>query len=128
MITNEQFISKIIELTKEDKITWNYLDSNKIIYESLDLTPGIKGFLKEGFDKNSSFYAKINYNFIVFYKISDAKLSVLDSLIFKTVPSTFREIRTIELEENKNELIRLHNIIKSKFPNSEDIINDILNL
>lgn len=131
MNKNEQFVNKLIELTKTNKMTWLYLDENDELFSTLNLSPFERissTFDYDEFNSDSSFYAKINSNFIVLYELRTASENLLSSLRLKTVPSTFKDIQNIELTENKELLLRLLNVVKSQFPNSEDIINDILNL
>lgn len=130
MNKNEQFVNKLIELTSAKKISWEYLDEDEIIYNSLQISPfeNNKLIFDIVFNPNSSFYTEINSNFIVLYEIVTSTGNLLSSLRLKTVPNSYKDIQNIELTENKELMLRLLNVIKSQFPNSEDIINDILNM
>jgi len=126
-----EFITKLGELTKSDKITWEYLDSNKSLYNSINLSPyntydvisaALEG--KKSFDTSNSYFTKINDNFIILYTDSASKegSSLVERLRLLLVPRTFKSIRRIS---NSNESITLLTIIKSKFPSADDIIQDI---
>ena len=70
------FLNKLINETKEKKINWKYLDSNKSLYEGMNWTytsteyslfVGEKEKLKPNFNTEDSFYANKNGTNIVIY-------------------------------------------------------------
>ena len=119
MTRNIEIIKKLIDLTKSKKIKWNYLGEADSIYNGLSM-------YASGFDHDNSFYSEIENNYIVLVAarpISNQLLAERISLHF--VPNTFRDIQKID---SSKELLRLHTLVKSNFPNSEEIINHILNM
>ena len=131
----DEFISKLIILTKEDKIRWEYLDSSKEIFDHLGLYSYSNSMdilsnamlNKQGFDASNSFYTTINNNYIIMFTRSPSSKeeNIYEKLQLWLVPRTFKAINKIDV---KNNVVSLQLIIKSKFPNSEDIINDIFAL
>jgi hypothetical protein len=129
----EHFLTQLIELTKADKIQWNYLDSNKDLYNQLytfqsggsdSLISNL--FSKKNFDADNSFYTKIDTNFIVvFTRPKSEDESLIERLNLYLVPRTYKSIQSIDDYE---EIVRLQTIIRSKFPNPEDIINDVMRI
>lgn len=129
----DEFVSKLIILTKDDKIRWEYLDSNKELYDHINLYPYVNSMdslsnamlNKIGFDSSNSYYTSINNNHIViFTRISSSKEeSIYEKLQLWLVPRTYKAINKLDI---KNNIVSLQSIIKSKFPNSDDIINDII--
>jgi hypothetical protein len=126
-----KFVLKLIELTKEGTIQWKYLDGNDTLCKQIGLEP--KSIIpipsltfSTLFDKNSSFYVQVKTNYIVLYKTTQQE-NLIDSLRLLTVPSSFKDIQNISTE-TEEDILRLFSIIKSKFPSSEGIINDILSM
>jgi len=144
-MNKDSLILKLIELTKEQKIQWEYLDiyndvcenllikarsplQNKTSFEVLSEMK-IVGSKKE-FDSDNSFVACINENFIViFAEVQNRnEPQVLgERLTLMIVPRTFKDITKWE-DDNEGNLVRLHTLIKSNFPSSEDVVNDIFNM
>lgn len=141
----DELIEKILELSKERKIIWEYLDENEILYQHLKVTPKkdigytlsndyvaeiVKSSLnlKTYFDTNASFYARIGENYIVLLrnmKKNEENVLAADRIKLMLVPHTFKGIKTIE---ETDRIMRLHNYVKAQFPDIEDIINDIFHL
>jgi hypothetical protein len=126
-----KFVLKLIELTKEGTLQWKYLDENDTLCKQIRLEP--KSIIQIPsltfstlFDKNSSFYVEVKTNYIVLYKATQQE-NLIDSLRLLTVPSSFKDIQNISTEAEED-ILRLFSIIKSKFPSSEGIINDILSM
>jgi len=119
MARDIEVINKLIELTKSKKINWYYLGEADSIYNGLSM-------YASGFDHDNSFYSEIESDYIVLVAArptSDQLLVERITLLF--VPNTFRDIQKINSSE---ELLKLHTLVKSNFPNSEEIINHILNM
>jgi len=139
MILNDdkhhELLSSLFVLTKEDKITWNYLDSEKPLFISLNLTPyGVNESLSlvllnrtQKFDASNSFYTSVNNNYIVIYVLysNNDEESFVSRLKLLLVPRTYKSVEEVKCP---NEIVRLQTLIKSKFPSPDDIINDIMNL
>jgi len=130
-----KLLSTLIALTREDKLTWNYLDSEKPLYSSLNLAPySGKGSMEivilnnaKRFDTSNSFYTSINKNFIVIYVLysNDEEDSFASRLKLLLVPRTYKSVEEVN---SSNEIVRLQTLIKSKFPSPDDIISDVLSL
>lgn len=119
-----KFLNKLIILTKTDDLNWHYLQDSKDIYNFLDICDPNNPFGKIEIDKDSSFYTVINKSYISILKNVDTDDYQLD-----IIPSTFRATETIYSEENYIEdLCRLNNLIKSKFPNADAVIDEILKM
>ncbi len=144
-LNETSFILKLIELTKEKKIEWDYLDEYRDVYQELSMQPRSPlygksslevlaefgaGMSKIEFDSDNSFATCINENYIIIYaSIVEKKEPKLlgERLSLMLVPRTFKDIKRLRDNEEEH-LVRLHTLIKSGFPNSEDIINDILGM
>ena len=136
---------KMIELTKEGKITWDYLDNFENVYEKLLIKPRSPLQSKNPletleqlsnipicreFDSDNSFVACINDNYLVLcVGIDDVRNHkvLADRLILEVVPRTFKDV-SVYSDDEDGDLVQLQTLVKSKFPNTEDIINDILNM
>ena len=136
---------KMIELTKEGKITWDYLDNFENVYEKLLIKPRsplqsknpletLEQFstipIRREFDSDNSFVVCINDNYLVLCVwIDDVRNHkvLADRLILEVVPRTFKDV-SVYSDDEDGDLVQLQTLVKSKFPNTEDIINDILNM
>lgn len=144
-INNDEIIERILVLSKRRKIIWEYLDEFENLYKHLNVIPKKKKvgntlpiasitetmaselYINTFFDANASFYAQIGENFIVLlrYMKKEENILVADRIKFMLVPHTFKGVKIIE--EN-DKILRLHNYVKTQFPDVEDIINDIFRL
>jgi hypothetical protein len=145
-VNSDGLIEKILELSKQKKIIWEYLDEFENLYKHLNVAPKKRKignalplsdvaetmastlYMNTFFDANESFYAKIRENFIVLLRYmekNEENVLVADRIKFMLVPRTFKNIKIIE-EDDK--ILRLHNYVKTQFPDVEDIINDIFKL
>lgn len=139
---SKDFMDKLIELTKNNSIKWEYLDNNKYVCDALKMEAlgnqylfDINFFTKMSnviyFDTNNSFISTVNGNYILICCIYDKNLkdsTLNERLVLKLVPRTFREIKSIKCDEEDGTLQRLQSLVKSLFPNADDIVNDIFNL
>lgn len=140
----KELLEKMIELTKSEKISWNYLDSNKVVCDSMKFE-GVsplnhrKGIIalasavsdKKIFDSDNSFVSKINHNYIILYcNLNDAEdgKTLDERLMLMLVPRTFKDIKIYFSEGSDGTLLRLHTLVKSTFPSANDIENDILQM
>lgn len=140
-INVNEVLDKLIELTKKNILTWEYLDCYKVLcnelnYEGVSPTQNytnLKIFTaitssKKMFDSDNSFVTKINDNYIILYcniDNNDNEKTLDERLIFMLVPRTFKDVFRCSSDGN---LLRLHSLVKSYFPSAKDIANDILNL
>ncbi len=124
------FLNKLINDTKDKKIKWKYLDTNKTLYIGMEWTKtstefnlfsGSKEKVSMDFNREDSFYANENGTFIVIFVWGNqpAKLYV--------VPETFKKIVELTPEEYGEHITRLLNLVQSQFPNAETFIDNFLN-
>lgn len=144
--SNDIIIEKILELSKEKKIIWEYLDEYENLYQHLKVTPKKKRigdklswtditenvatalYTYTFFDANASFYANVGENYIVLISEmikNEENVLTADKLKLMLVPRTFKDVRIIEEDEM---MLRLHNYVRTQFPDVEDIIEDIFNM
>ena len=143
-INGKALIEQLIKLTKDNKIEGGYLDQNSTVCYNLKMEPRsplesrnpLVAFAqitsadsKLCFDADNSFIAPIKDNYVVIYaRISDKNDVLAEWLRLMLVPSTYKDVYRYTDEDDDSELLRLQNLIKSKFPNSSDIANDILGM
>ncbi len=84
---------------------------------------------KTFFDSDNSFIASIKDNYVVIHaRISDRNDVLAERLTLMLVPSTYKDVYKYVDGDDDSELLRLQTLIKSSFPNSLDIANDILGM
>ncbi len=84
---------------------------------------------KTFFDSDNSFIALIKDNYVVIHaRISDRNDVLAERLTLMLVPSTYKDVYKYVDGDDDSELLRLQTLIKSSFPNSLDIANDILGM
>lgn len=143
-INGKVLIEQLIKLTKDNKIKWGYLDQNSTVCYNLKMEPRsplesknpLVAFAqitsadnKLCFDADNSFIASIKNNYVVIYaRISDKNDVLAERLRLMLVPSTYKDVYRYIDKDDDSELLRLQSLIKSKFPNSLDIANDILEM
>lgn len=129
-----EFIEKLIMQTKSRKVEWNYLESNRSLCYHMNwivntgnslLSTVSMAFSGNGedsfkFNEESSFYSKIQENYIVLYVVdsSPAELYV--------IPPTFKRIVRLMPDEYGDHITRLLNIVLNQFPSGDAFINDFL--
>ena len=122
------FIEKIIILTKERKIRWSYLDSNRHLYESMSWTHtssgfeiwGVKNKITPDFNTEESFYSTIDDTYLVIYTRKD-KLP-----IFCIIPNTFKKIVYMYPDKYGQYITRLSNLVQSQFPDAQTFIQKFI--
>ena len=137
MSNYNRFIDSLITGTKEKSITWSYLDENRLLYEKFVSS-------KDDFSTDDSFWATYDDAYFVLISMQEEDSSdsadinflltsstrpIVDVIKLAVVPPTFRDIKIISSLDNKNyrtSLIRLKNLIKKDFPNSDDIIEKFI--
>lgn len=143
-INGKELIEQLIKLTKDNKIKWGYLDHNAAVCYNLKMEPKsplesknplvtiaqISSFdSKTFFDSDNSFIASIKDNYVVIHaRISDKNDVLAERLTLMLVPSTYKDVYKYVDGDDDSELLRLQTLIKSSFPNSLDIANDILGM
>lgn len=143
-INGEALIEQLIKLTKDNKIKWGYLDQNATVCFNLKMEPRspfeyrnpLATFAqissmdsKTFFDSDNSFIATIKDNYVVIHaRISDKNEVLSERLTLMLVPNTYKDVYKYVGEDHNSELLRLQTLVKSDFPNSLDIANDILGM
>ncbi len=120
----KNFIEKLIEKTSKNEILWKYLDTNETLCKVTNLKP-----LLFVFDVNNSFYTSVETGFIIIYKslpTSNEKKPLSLQLNLYLVPSSYRDYKYIPNDTYGEDIVRLHTIIRSKFPSTDDIMKEIL--
>ena len=112
------FIEKIINMTKEKKIKWSYLDENERIYRKMGWINGL--IETPNFNTEKSFITKIDN----FYIVIRTELNNLTDLY--VIPSTFKNICLLKAEQYGEHITRLYNIVQMYFPDAEVFINSFL--
>lgn len=123
------FIRKIIQQTKENVLQWDYLDTNKPLYEGMGwvnkkINYNFFSFNTEtispNFDVEDSFFTRIDGMSVVLFVRQEelAKLYV--------VPNTYRKVVILTPDEYGEYITQLFNIVQSKFPNAESFIDEFL--
>lgn len=121
------FILSITQQTKDKKLNWRYLDTNKELYEGMGWVTTKTEFalFSEGkevtipdFNREDSFFTNICGMFIVIYVWRDhpAKMFV--------VPSTYKKVVKLPPDEYGEYITRLLNLVQSQFPNAESFIDN----
>lgn len=144
IINVKEVLDKLIELTKNGTLPWEYLDSEQNICSNLNYV-GVSPMhnrsameklatvasSKKVFDADNSFITSINDNHIIIYcnLNDDNDEKTLDErLIFMLVPRTYKDVFMYASDGNDGTLLRLHSLVKSNFPSAQDIVDDILGL
>lgn len=123
------FIEQIIEMTKNNSLTWDYLDNQTKLYQGMNWTQprtqfdvllGSKEIDRPDFDDENSFYTKIDNTYIVLYvrNKNPANLYV--------VPYTYKNVVILTADMYGEYITRLMNIVQSKFPSAKSFIDDFL--
>lgn len=126
-----QFIEKLIDHTKMQKIIWEYLDSSKYLCSNMNwrgnsllstMTEAISGDSGNSFKFNTekSFFCKIQDNYVVLY-VSDSNPAEM-----YVIPPTFKSIVRLMPEEYGEYITRLLNLVQSQFPSADAFIDDFI--
>lgn len=121
-------LERIIELTKNSSLSWNYLDSEQELYEGMHWTKshetfsltGMKEVLRPGFDTENSFCSYVNGTYIVILTQRNQPATVY------IVPSTYKKVVKLSAELYGDLITRLLNIVASSFPDAEAFIDELL--
>lgn len=133
-VVGKDFVIKLIELTKEKKIAWKYLDGESKLNSALNLSampknsiPAIFGTMdiKIYYNPANSFCVKINGNYVVLLANSN-DMVISEGLQLLLVPGTYKDIDVYE--DDKELLVHLLMVIKSMFPNASNIVDDVLSM
>lgn len=126
------FILKLINRTKEEQITWSYLDQNVQLCREMNwldddnvfsaVSQALVGKNRRSFSFNveDSFYCKVNDNHIVLYVTDN------DPATLFVIPPTCKSIVQLTPDEYGSLITRLLNLVKNQFPSADAFINDFL--
>lgn len=122
------FLEEILRQTKENMLSWNYLDKVKSLYEGMNWTSRSTEFglfgkqvsLYPDFDTENSFYCNIDKTYLVLLVRNNQPAT------FYVVPATFKNVVTLTADEYGNLITRLLNLVRSFFPDGEVFIDSIL--
>lgn len=124
-----EFITRLIEETKDKKIQWKYLDQNHELYSTMGWTKFslIKASAPD-FNVDDSYYAKIDNTYIVLLTNVGEEESNYGREITKlyVVPNTYRKSLKIPEDEYGDSIIRLFNMVQSQFPDAQKFIVSFL--
>ena len=123
------FIIRITQQTKDKKLNWRYLDTNKALYEGMgwvNTRPQLALFSPDrevktpNFNQENSFCTCVDGMFIVLYVWYDepAKMFV--------IPDTYKKVVTLLPDEYGEHITKLLNLVQSQFPNAESFIDNYL--
>ena len=124
------FIEQIIEMTKNNSLTWDYLDSHTKLYQGMkwtqsrtqfDVFLGSKEVERPNFDDENSFYTKIDNTYIVLYARDKSPANLY------VVPYTYKNVVIMTADMYGEYITRLMNIVQSKFPSAKSFIDSFLN-
>lgn len=125
---NKNFIARIIQQTRDDKLKWDYLDRNQILYQGMGwVTKKVdfgffssKETLTPNFNVEDSFYARIQDMNLVIYVRGDQPAQLL------VIPNTLKKIITLTPDEYGDYITQLLNLVQSKFPDASTFIDKFL--
>lgn len=120
------FLNKVLEMTKSNNLSWNYLDNNKRLCEGMNWSQnysGLANFLSNAnfdFNTEQSFYCKSGDTYIVLlvYSTNPADIYV--------VPSTYKNVVFLSAAIYGDIITRLLNIVRAQFPDGEAFIDKFL--
>lgn len=114
-----QFILKLINQTKNKEIEWKYLADDLVLEKDLQNS---KAAIPKNYDTDQSFYFLKGNSYVTIL----TTIGRYAKTFLLIVPSTFRQIKTIDDDEYTANLTRLLENIKRCFPNPEDFIDEFL--
>ncbi|MDU6307307.1 MAG: hypothetical protein E6579_11655 [Clostridium sp.] len=131
------FLDKLINLTANEKLDWEYLDSNLELASKCGLgirdggiirftLPPVSGVAKIAFNTEDSYFLEIDTNYIILYRDLES-VTLIDSLHLRIVPSTFKGILNLS-EEYDDKVLLLRNTIVATLPNADAVMEDILSM
>ncbi len=134
MTSKVEIINKIIELTKQEKLEWFYLNDAPTLCNQLRVKENLGTELSKiaiqiensiPFDSSNSFYTILNGNYIVLLASTETKKILRDRLSLMLVTKTYRDKNVFT---DMEEILQLHTLVKGRFPSVNDIINDLFAL
>lgn len=123
-----EFLEEILRRTKENKLSWNYLDKANSLYEGMNWTRrsteyglfGKQVNLYPDFDTENSFYCSIDKTYLVLLVCNNQPAT------FYVVPATFKNVVILAADEYGGLITRLLNLVRSFFPDGEVFIDSFL--
>ncbi len=123
MQSTSKVIEKLIYLTKQNSINWEYLDSTNLI----EIVSECTNYRDYQMDLKKSFYCKFGTGFFVLLKSSEAYYD--PSIFLITIPSISSK-DTVALNNSNEEqdtLLRLLNLAIKQHPSTEDFLDEFMN-
>lgn len=126
------FIRRLIDLTKENKIEWKYLDSNTHLCEEMawcekkspitTIQDSLSGSFERAyyFDVENSFYTKIDETYIALVVQDNNPASLM------IIPNTYKKVVTLYPSDYGENITRLLNIVQNEFPSGEAFVDCFL--
>lgn len=126
------FIEKLVNRTKEGRISWNYLDQNINLCRNMDwvdddsvfsaMSQALAGKSQRSFSFNveDSFYCKVQDNYIVLYVTDN------DPATMFVIPPTCKSIVQLTPDEYGSPITRLLNLVKNQFPSADAFIDEFI--
>jgi len=138
MDINQRFIDALVAGTKRKSISWDYLDNDVVLQTNL----WSNSATLPSFYPDDSFFTSFNNAYFILLSMKDEMPSgeidhvtgypetyYVDGIKLYIVPPTFRDVKIISTfndNDYSEGLIRLRNLIKKDFPNSEDIMEKFI--
>lgn len=122
------FITALINATKNDSIEWSYLDSNKLLYQGMrwvkattiyDNLIGNTSPMPD-FNVESSFYTTQEDGYIALYVHGNNPAELF------IIPGTFKSVVHMSADQYGEYITRLLNIVHSKFPSGDAMIDSFI--
>ena len=122
------FITALINATKNDSIEWSYLDSNKLLYQGMrwvkattiyDNLIGNTSPMPD-FNVESSFYTTQEDGYIALYVHGNTPAELF------IIPGTFKSVVHMSADQYGEYITRLLNIVHSKFPSGDAMIDQFM--
>lgn len=125
-----EFITKLIEKTKNGTLRWRYLDEKEELYKAMGWTKTAFITIKTtlNFNTEDSYYVRIKNTYIVLLtgEIDDGSPFGAEITRLFVVPDTYKKCVHISEETYGEYITRLFNMVQSQFPDGETFIKDFL--
>ncbi|MDU6360950.1 MAG: hypothetical protein E6590_13425 [Clostridiales bacterium] len=120
---NKNFLKTLISYTKDGKIIWDYLDAEPLDQDVIDK---IEYLLPIDYDvidfENSFYYADKQSNTYALVR------TLSSNYYFFLIPYTLKSTQSLCDNEYTQLIVELSNIIQSKLPSAQQMIDNILNM
>ena len=122
---NISFINSVIQQTRDNKLKWEYLDTNQVLYQGMGwFTKKVdfgffssKETLTPNFNVEDSFYVRIQDFYVVIYVRGDQPAQLF------VVPNTYKKVVSLKPDEYGDYITQLLNLVQCKFPDASKFID-----